>query len=410
MPDRAERMTRGYIYYFDGAGGGGLMNWAGGVKQGLLEAGYNGAGEVVKWNTGMGVVADQDSSAEYKKSKAAEAAQSIQQYAKQYPGAPVTLIGLSAGTAVTVFTLEALPVTCPVENVILLGASVSDDHDLTQALRRVRNRMYVFTSERDAVLAFAVTMAGTADRSVGSLAAGLRGFQMPRRASAETRTLYTKVVNIQWRAEFMAAGDFGGHTDTVKAPFVQEYVAPLIMTGMARSVPQAILLPSGKVHNPDYDRWAAFSPGAWTTFEGYQVVKGVRQQLRMKAKLISKHEDRLVVERTYVMKGPGSEETSRVQQFLVQAEIKPDEHPLSSPNAKITEGPAQKFTIGGNVLECRVRTVQASGEFPEYGRDVWATVARNNAVPGGMVKVWLKSSKDGQPYEVNGTVVAYGTR
>jgi len=118
MPDRAERMPRGYIYYLDGAGGGGVVNWAGGVRRGLLGAGYNGAGEVFKWNTGLGVVPDQEASVEYKRSKAAECAQSIQQYAKDHPGAPVTLMGLSAGTAVTVFTLEALPPTCPVENAL----------------------------------------------------------------------------------------------------------------------------------------------------------------------------------------------------------------------------------------------------------------------------------------------------
>jgi hypothetical protein len=56
------------------------MNWAGGVRQGLLEAGYDGAGEIVKWNTGLGVVPDQSSSVEYKRSKAAECAQDIQQY------------------------------------------------------------------------------------------------------------------------------------------------------------------------------------------------------------------------------------------------------------------------------------------------------------------------------------------
>jgi len=75
MPDRAERMTCGYVYYLDGAGGGGLIsNWSGGLRQGMLAAGYNGAGEIFRWNTGMGVVADQDSSVDYKRGKATECA------------------------------------------------------------------------------------------------------------------------------------------------------------------------------------------------------------------------------------------------------------------------------------------------------------------------------------------------
>lgn len=406
MPDRAERMTRGYVYYFDGAGGGGIMNWAGGVKQGLLDAGYSGAGEVFKWNTGLGVVPDQDSSVEYKRGKAAEAAQNIQQYARQHPGAPVSLIGLSAGTAVTIFTLEALPASCPVENVVLLGASISDDYNLTRALQRVRNRMYVFTSERDAVLAFAVRVAGTADRTE-SPSAGLRGFRMPYRASADTRTQYAKVVNIQWKPEFMMAGNLGGHTDAVKAPFVQQYVAPLVMAGMARQAPKPLFAAS-KIRNPDYDRWARMNPGAWVAFEGEQVIDGVKQPLRMRAQLVAKHEDRLLVERHYLIKTADGEST-RVQQFMVQAEIDPAEHPFTHPSAKITEGTPESLTVSGRALPARVRTVQASGQFPEYGRDVWARVAQNDSVPGGMLSVWLKSSQNGRPYEVRGQVVDYGT-
>jgi len=408
MPDRAERMTRGYVFYLDGAGGGGtLSNWSGGLKRGMLDAGYNGAGEVFKWNTGLGVIADQDSSVEYKRGKASECAQRIQQYAKDHPGAPVTLIGLSAGTAVTVFALEALPVSCPVETVILCGASISADHDLTRALQRVRNRMYVFTSENDAVLAFLVPMAGTADRT-NAPSAGLRGFQMPVRASAETRNQYAKVANIHWRPEFERYGDFGGHTDALKAPFVQEYMAPLIMAGMARRV--QVASGSAKVRNPDYERWATLSPGAWTTFEGYQVEKGVKQPLHMTARLVSKHEDRLLVERTYVPLGGGQKEPARVQSFLVPAEIDPTDHPLTSPTAKISELPAETLTIGGKKLNCRVRSVEAAGEFPEYGRGVSATLYQNDTLPGGMAKVWLKSSKGNQPFEFQGEVVKFGTR
>lgn len=410
MPDRAQRMPQGYIYYLDGAGGGGLIsNWSRGLRQGLIDAGYSGAGEIFHWNTGLGVVADQNASVDYKRGKASECAGQIQGYSREYPGASVTLIGLSAGTAVTVFVLEALPVSCPVENVILCGASISADYDLTRALERIRNRMYVFTSEKDGVLAFLVPIAGTADRQSGDVpSAGLRGFQMPVRASAETRAQYAKVAYIRWTPEFARYGDLGGHTDALKAPFVQHYMAPLIMAGMARR--GEIASAAGKVRNPDYERWASFAPGAWTTFEGHQLTDGVKQPLRMTARLVSKHEDRLLVERTYFAMDGAQKEPLRVQQFLVEAQIKPADHPLASPSAKITDAPPETLTIGSKSLNCRVRTVQATGEFPEYGRGVWATVAQNDAIPGGMARVWLKSSKGDQPFEFRGQVVAYGAR
>jgi pimeloyl-ACP methyl ester carboxylesterase len=409
MPDRATRMTRGYVYYLDGAGGGSLLsNWSGGVRQGMLDAGYSGAGEMFRWNTGWGVVADQDSSVEYKRSKATELAQRIQQYTREQPGAPVTLMGLSAGTAVTVFALEALPATCQVNDVILLGASISADYDLTQALRRVRNRMYVFTSEQDAVLAFLVPASGTADRKKGVDAAGLRGFQIPAPASAETRSQYAKVSYIRWRPEFAKAGDLGGHTDTVKAPFVQEYIAPLVMQGGGRKVQQPATAASGTIRNPDYDRWAGFAPGSWATFQGWQVLDGKRQAVRMTARLVSRHEDKVVIERTYVSLDVGQKEPSRVQTFVAGATILPSEHPLTCPGAKVTNLPSERLTIGGKVLDCEVRTIQARGQFPEWGSNVACRMYGNRSVPGGAVKVLLRSHKGAEPFEFEAQLVAYG--
>jgi pimeloyl-ACP methyl ester carboxylesterase len=231
MPDREVRMTRAYIYYLDGAGGAGVIrNWSRGVRKGFLDAGYDGAGEVFPWQTHLGVAADQHADVRYKRSKAAELAAALQKRARAHPGVPVHLIGLSAGTAVLAFTLEALPEDFRVDSAILLGASLSADYDLTEALKRVREKMYVFTSEKDAVLSFLVPMAGTADRERGGAGpAGLRGFQVPANASAETRRQYSKLVQRRWTKAYERAGNYGGHTDAVNPRFVREHVAPLIV-------------------------------------------------------------------------------------------------------------------------------------------------------------------------------------
>jgi hypothetical protein len=117
-----------------------------------------------------------------------------------------------------------------VDNVILLGCSVGDDYDLTKALKHVSGRVYVFTSDNDAVLNFAVPMAGTADREAGTVpSAGLNGFSMPAGASQQTRRQYSKITNIAWRSSFEKDGDWGGHTDTTHPRFVHDYIAPLVM-------------------------------------------------------------------------------------------------------------------------------------------------------------------------------------
>lgn len=241
LPDRDVRMTRGYTYYLDGAGGGKpLRNWSGGVRDGLLEAGYDGAGEMFSWETGLGVTADQLISVDYKRSKARELAQKVQEYARDYPGRPINMIGLSAGTAVAVFALEALPESCQIDTVILLGASISSNYNMTKALKRVRNRIYVFTSNRDTVLTFLVPVSGSADRAdAGENLAGLQGFKMPPRPTAETRRLYAKITRVPWTQAFERAGNYGGHTDAVKADFVREHVAPLLKTRKPAASPGA---------------------------------------------------------------------------------------------------------------------------------------------------------------------------
>lgn len=223
--------SHGDVYYLDGAGGGGVIsNWGRGVKSGLEMANFNGQFVEPRWETGMGVFADQVASNEYKRQKAGEVAVMIRDARRTYPDAPITLMGLSAGTAVAVFTLEALPADCQVDNVVLLGASIGNDYDLTNALQHVSGRLYVFTSENDAILNFAVPMAGTADREAGEVpSAGLHGFVVPPGASQGTRRLYSKVTNVAWRASFEADGDWGGHTDGTQPRFVRDHIAPIVL-------------------------------------------------------------------------------------------------------------------------------------------------------------------------------------
>ena len=98
--DRARRITRGYVYYLDGAGGGGKTNWLRGVRNGLYKAGYDGGGEMFDWETGQGIIADQESTNKYKKEKALEVATRIQAFKAEHADVPITLIGFSAlGTA-----------------------------------------------------------------------------------------------------------------------------------------------------------------------------------------------------------------------------------------------------------------------------------------------------------------------
>lgn len=229
--DRKERLTRGCTFYFDGAGGGTKKsNYAAGVVEGMLEAGYRGAGEMISWETGKGLIKDQDASVAYKRSQAEAGAVKIRDYQTAYPRAPVNLLGFSAGTAEAIFALEVLPQTAPVDHVVLLGTSISRDYDLTKALKRVKKKLYIFTSTHDRMVGSMMKFSGTADRKFHDPGAGIKGFVLPAGASAETRQLYAeKIVTIPYSKEFRKDGDKGHHFDNVKPEFIRDHVAPLLM-------------------------------------------------------------------------------------------------------------------------------------------------------------------------------------
>lgn len=234
MPDRNARLARGCVFYMDGAGGGtAKSNYAAGVVSGMLDAGYQGAGELVSWETGKGLMADQKASVAYKRSKAAAAASMIQEYRRDQPGAPVGILGFSAGTAEAVFALEALPESVQVDQVVLLGASISHDYDMTEALKRV-GKLYIITSTHDHMLSTLMPLSGTADRKFHDPGAGIKGFLLPVGASAATRRLYAeKIVTIPYSKDFRKDQDDGHHFDNVKEAFIRDHVAPLLMAQAA---------------------------------------------------------------------------------------------------------------------------------------------------------------------------------
>jgi hypothetical protein len=249
-PDYKQRLTRGCIFYMDGAGGGtDKSNYAAGVVAGMLDAGYPGTGELVSWETGKGLMADQDASVAYKRAKAVQAATSIFKYKQQYPDAPVGILGFSAGTAEAVFALEALPETVQVDHVVLLGASISRDYDMTAALKRVKH-LYIITSTHDRMLKILMPLSGTADRKFHDPGAGIKGFVLPTGASPATRRLYAeKIVTIHYTKEFRKDEDKGHHFDNVKEDFIRDQVAPLLM-GHHQTKPQDKPSPSASASPP----------------------------------------------------------------------------------------------------------------------------------------------------------------
>ncbi len=224
---------RGVVIYLDGAGGGNpLVDWGEQVKEGLRLAGYGGAIREYEWQTRLGALADQWASERYKRDQARQVAERIVVIRREHPGEPLYLMALSAGTAVAVFALEALPPSVQVTDVVLLSSSMSADYDLTRALQHVRGRMYVTLSHRDDVLKVLVPLFGTADRQFeGRRIAGLQGFAVPAGADERVRRLYCRIEYIRWTPRYGSDDDFGAHLETTVPEFIANVVAPRMLAG-----------------------------------------------------------------------------------------------------------------------------------------------------------------------------------
>lgn len=217
-------------YYLDGAGNYGFGKET--VPLGLADGGYQGHLQHYIWTTYLGAVADQVS-VNHNRREGRQLATRIERYLDTYRDGEVNLIGLSAGTGVVVFALEALNPKCKVQNVVMLSSSLSADYDLTTALRRVQGGIHFFWSPDDPILADVVPIVGTVDRSSRSTPpAGMWGARLPFGASEATRDLYAKKVrNIRWYTEPVIGPIKLRHAGSVSRSLIRERVAPILVHG-----------------------------------------------------------------------------------------------------------------------------------------------------------------------------------
>ncbi len=218
---------RGITFYVGGAGPIGNVGSLD-VPGGMADAGYEGAVEIFTWQ-GFTHAGDQMNLSR-NRLKAAELAEEIRKYRRLYPREKVNIIALSAGTGIATFAIEHLPEGAWIDRAVFLGCSMSSKYDMTRALRRVNDAIYVIYSRSDPVLNNLVRYTGTVDRGSGEEGiAGLRGFLPPDRLGPDTEVQYLKLVNVKHRYDFADAGYEGGHVDCTNRSFISRYIAKALM-------------------------------------------------------------------------------------------------------------------------------------------------------------------------------------
>lgn len=214
----------GITYYLDGAG-----NWGFGVADvpaGLKNAGYKGRVENFMWTSSFNPAIDQINRPA-NNLRAALLADKISNYLKKHPENDVNLIALSAGTGIATWAVENVKAPCKVNNMVLLGSSLSYNYDMTRALENMKGCVYVYYSRYDSVLEGPVKALGTVDGKIGTDAAGLVGLRPPRGGGA-------RIKNYGWSRNYLKYGWSGSHTDCTSQAFVRAVLARHIVDTMRR--------------------------------------------------------------------------------------------------------------------------------------------------------------------------------
>lgn len=225
----SDRYRRGIVYVLPGIEG--RSPWNRNIALGLDAGGVRSAIEVYDWTSGLpGGYVYNLADLRRNRREARKLADRIISYRQRYPGAPVHIVGHSAGGGIAVLTLEALPAGRQIDMAILLAPALSRDYDLSTALRRTSFGVCNFYSNKDlGFLKLGTSLFGAVDRNFG-YSAGAVGFeQPPGLGRAESQLYDQRLRQVRWTPRLREVGASGGHFGWASSQFATEYLAPLIV-------------------------------------------------------------------------------------------------------------------------------------------------------------------------------------
>ena len=218
----------GMVIYCPGAG-----NWDlgdSGIRDGLRRAGFKGQVASVVWSVLANPAIDQTLRLNARLA-GGRVAKAIEQYIDKYPGKPISVVGLSAGTGIAMWAMQDLKPGYKVDNVVLLSSSLHHTFDARPALEHVRGKVYVYYSNLDAVLAGPMKIFGTIDGVYGGTGVGEVGLKSPGGQE--------RIVNIGYKSTYRKYGYFGGHTDSTAMAFVENVLSKHLVRADGEAAPDA---------------------------------------------------------------------------------------------------------------------------------------------------------------------------
>lgn len=223
----AANAERGLLWMFPGIIG---VEWEmGPAYRAFRDAGLAREVRFFQWDRPGLEILDHLADEHRNRQKAAEVAAEIVAWRHDHPDAPIDLVGYSGGAAIAAWVAEALPEDVRLNKIVMAQPGLSPTYDLRETLRRVDDRVIVFYSPRDWLLAGAFTsLLGTLDRRFMA-AAGKDGFRLE--VAIPDPELRAKVEQVGWSPEWAAAGHPGTHLPILQYEWNRRIVAPYLLDG-----------------------------------------------------------------------------------------------------------------------------------------------------------------------------------
>jgi acetyl esterase/lipase len=142
------------------------------------------------------------------------------------PGAPIVIMGHSAGSHVVLVAAAMLPPDT-VDAIVLFAPSVSRTYDLRYALRASRCGMNVYYSREDGELELAQDVLGvTADGQREGRIAGITGF-CPLPCGCPGAEPYARLRQYEWSPDLELVGNLGGHSGWISIRYLRSCIVPM---------------------------------------------------------------------------------------------------------------------------------------------------------------------------------------
>ncbi len=159
------------------------------------------------------------------------------------------------------------------------------------------------------------------------------------------------------------------------------------------------------VDNPVYQDWARFKVGTSVSYEQTMKAQGQDMQMKQTFKLTALDKEKASVQLTQRMNMMGTAMEMPGMTLTHAAKVKKEEldqadQPGEMPRIKV-EGGKEKVDAAGQTFDCTWGEVEMEQDGAKMKGKTWVSTQ----VPGGMVKMNVKGTVDGEPVEMHSKLV-----